>query len=68
MATEKLKEIWTIFPFLKKELVKANMGRDYVTLVFRNGSIFDVVGALDTTRGGRRHAQDFNNLLRPPLI
>ena len=43
------------------------MGRDYVTLVFRNGSIFDVVGALDTTRGGRRHAQDFNNLLRPPL-
>lgn len=23
--------------------------------MFRNGSIFDVVGALDTERGGRRH-------------
>lgn len=29
--------------------------KDYVTLKFRNGSQFDVVGALDSTRGGRRH-------------
>ena len=56
IAQEKLKELWTIFPFLERELVKANMSKDYVTLVFRNGSVFDVVGALDSTRGGRRHA------------
>lgn len=29
--------------------------KDYVTLKFRNGSQFDVVGALDSQRGGRRH-------------
>ena len=56
IAAEKLKEIWTIFPFLEKELLKKNMSKDYVTLVFKNGSVFDVVGALDSTRGGRRHA------------
>ena len=32
-----------------------DIGKDYVTLTFRNGSIFDVVGALDSERGGRRH-------------
>ena len=32
-----------------------NYLKDYVTLKFRNGSQFDVVGALDSTRGGRRH-------------
>ena len=29
--------------------------KDYVTLKFRNGSQFDVVGALDSQRGGRRN-------------
>ena len=32
-----------------------NYGKDYVTLKFRNGSVLDVVGALDSQRGGRRH-------------
>lgn len=31
------------------------MSKDYVTLIFKNGSVFDVVGALDSTRGGRRN-------------
>ena len=55
IATEKLNEIWGRFPILQKELLKKNMSKDYVTLVFKNGAIFDVVGALDSTRGGRRH-------------
>ena len=29
--------------------------KDYVTIKFRNGSQFDVVGALDSTRGGRKN-------------
>lgn len=32
-----------------------NMGKDYIQLKFRNGSQFDVVGALDSQRGGRRN-------------
>lgn len=31
------------------------MGKDYIQLKFRNGSQFDVVGALDSQRGGRRN-------------
>lgn len=56
IAKDKIYEIWDKLPFLKKEIVgDGNFGKDYVTLTFRNGSIFDVVGALDSERGGRRH-------------
>jgi len=62
IAKEKIYEIYALFPLLRKEVVggatsntPGNFGKDYVTLTFRNGSILDVVGALDSTRGGRRH-------------
>lgn len=62
IAKEKIIEIYDKFPLLKKEVIggeisdtPGNFGKDYVTLRFRNGSQFDVVGALDSTRGGRRH-------------
>ena len=55
IAKEKILEIWGIWPLLEKELLKHNFGKDYVELFFRNKSKFDVVGALDSTRGGRRH-------------
>jgi hypothetical protein len=32
-----------------------NFGKDYVSLKFRNGSTFEVVGALESTRGQRKH-------------
>lgn len=49
----KIKEIWNNWPFLKKELIKSNMGADYTTLVFKNGSVFEIVGALSSSRGQR---------------
>lgn len=62
IAKEKIIEIYDHWPLLRKEVVggdisdtPGNFGKDYVTLKFRNGSQFDVVGALDSTRGGRRH-------------
>ena len=62
IAKEKITEIFDTFPLLRKEIVGGNVsntpsnyGKDYVQLKFRNGSIFDVVGALDSQRGGRRH-------------
>ena len=55
IAKEKLSEIFGIWPLLEKELDKQNYGKDYVELFFKNGSKFDVVGALDSARGGRRH-------------
>ena len=55
IAKEKFTEIFDLFPILKKELIVENYGNDYVKFIFRNGSVFDVVGALESTRGGRRH-------------
>ena len=62
IAKEKITEIYDRWPLLRKEVVggdisdtPGNFGKDYVTLKFRNGSQFDVVGALDSQRGGRRH-------------
>lgn len=57
IAKEKIDEILDLFPLLRKELVGEtyNAGSDYIKMTFRNGSVFDVVAALDSTRGGRRH-------------
>lgn len=62
IAKEKLAEIFDRYPLLRREVIggditdlPGNYGKDYVTLKFRNKSVFDVVGALDTQRGGRRH-------------
>ena len=62
IAKEKLSEIFRDWPLLRKEVIggelsecPGNYGKDYVTLKFRNGSVFDVVGALESTLGGRRH-------------
>lgn len=62
IAKEKIIEIYDRFPLLRKEIVggevsdtPGNFGKDYVTLNFRNGSTFEVVGALESTRGQRKH-------------
>ena len=62
IAKEKIMEIYDKFPLIRREVIggdvsemPGNFGKDYVTLRFRNGSIFDVVGALDSQRGGRRN-------------
>ena len=46
--------------------MKANIGKDYVTLVFKNGSVFDVVGALDSQRGGRKHGGIIDEVRKKP--
>lgn len=56
IAREKVNEILSLFPLLEGELISKNMSNDYITLTFKNGSIFDVVGIANSTRGGRRHA------------
>lgn len=56
IAREKINEILSLFPLLERELISKNMSNDYITLTFKNGSIFDVVGIANSTRGGRRHA------------
>lgn len=63
IAKEKIYEIYQHWPLIRREVIggtvtdtPGNFGKDYVTLKFRNGSVFDVVGALDSSLGGRRHS------------
>ena len=53
IAKQKLDEILELFPLLKNEYVKYNSGKDYVQVVFKNGSIFQVIAGLNSTRGQR---------------
>lgn len=69
IAKEKISEIYERWPLLKREIIggdvldmPGNFGKDYVQLKFRNGSIFDVVGAIDSARGGRRHGFEYKFL------
>ena len=75
IAKEKIYEIYERWPLLRKEVIGGNIsdtpgnfGKDYVTLKFRNGSQFDVVGALDSQRGGRRHGGLIDEIRRKVLI
>ena len=56
ITKQKVEEIWRLWPLLEKEVEKANFGKDYVDLFFKNGSRLSVVGALDSDRGIRTHA------------
>lgn len=85
IAKEKLTEIFRAWPLLRREViggdlteVPGNYGKDYVTLRFRNGSQFDVVGALESSLGGRRqgglldeiklHDEELINTVVLPLL
>ena len=75
IAKEKIMEIYDKFPLIRREVIggdvsemPGNFGKDYVTLRFRNGSIFDVVGALDSQRGGRRNGGLIDEIRRKVLI
>lgn len=56
ISKQKIEEIWRIWPLLEKEVDKANFGKDYVDIFFKNGSKLSIVGALDSDRGIRTHA------------
>ena len=56
IAKQKIEEIWRYWPLLEKEIEKANFGKDYVDIYFKNKSRLSIVGALDSDRGIRTHA------------
>lgn len=62
IAGEKVRELCDLIPALNKEIVwdrgpqGSKIGRDDVQIVFKNGSIFNVVANKESSRGGRRHS------------
>lgn len=74
IAKEKIVEIYDKFPLIKNEIkenksrnIPGNFGNDSVTLSFKNGSQFDVVGARDTQRGGRRNGGLIDEIRRKSI-
>lgn len=54
IANQKIHQLWDFFPLLKDEIIGGgNFGNDYVRLTFKNGSLFDVMTPLNSTRGNR---------------
>lgn len=79
IANQKIHQLWDFFPLLKDEILgNGNFGNDYVRLTFRNGSIFDVMTPINSTRGNRANcgildefrdheANDINEIILPLL-
>lgn len=54
ICSQKIHQLWEIFPLLKNEIIgNGNFGNDYIRLSFENGSLFDVMSPLNSTRGNR---------------
>lgn len=55
VVEEKVEELWTDYPLLKNELIieKCKFQKDYVKLVFRNGSTLDTLTVGESSRGLR---------------
>ena len=62
IAGEKVRELCDLIPALNREINwdrgpnGSKIGRDDVQIVFKNGSIFNVVANKESSRGGRRHS------------
>lgn len=79
IANQKIHQLWDIFPLLKDEIIGGgNFGNDYIRLTFKNGSLFDVMTPLNSTRGNRatcgildefrdHDADDINEIILPLL-
>ena len=79
IANQKIHQLWDIFPLLQDEIIGGgNFGNDYVRLTFKNGSLFDVMTPLNSTRGNRatcgildefrdHDADDINEIILPLL-
>ena len=59
IVKEKVQEICNLIPAFNKEIDyrpgKSQFGKDYVKVLFKNGSYFDNIAARESSRGKRRH-------------
>lgn len=53
IVKSKLEEIWAYWPLLKTEVLTQHMSTDYIELIFKNGSIFQILTLGASSRGQR---------------
>lgn len=71
IGQEKVGEILELIPGFKNEIdwKKTNLNsKDYMRVVFKNGSVLDIVAASQRTRGARRHGGLVEEASRIALI
>lgn len=57
VVQEKIEEYWRDYPLLKNEVIleKCKFGKDYIKIVFKNGSTLDTLTVGESSRGLRAH-------------
>jgi membrane protein insertase Oxa1/YidC/SpoIIIJ len=55
IAKDKIAEIQELFPALSAEVKKLEKSKDYLSLIFHNGSKIDIIAVQNSSRGLRRH-------------
>lgn len=53
ITKQKLEEIWSWWPLLRAEVLSEHMSTDYIELIFKNGSIFQILTLSASSRGQR---------------
>ena len=66
IVKSKLEEIWTYWPLLKAEVLTQHMSTDYIELIFKNGSVFQILTLGASSRGQRATGgRPFHNAALP---
>ena len=66
IVKSKLEEIWTYWPLLKAEVLTQHMSTDYIELIFKNGSVFQILTLGASSRGQR--ATGGRPSIMPPFL
>ena len=67
VTQEKVEEIWRDYPALKNEIKVISFQKDYVKLVFKNGSTLDTLTVGESSRGLRANGIGLEEIVDPRM-
>ena len=67
VTQEKIEEIWRDYPALKNEVKEYSFQKDYVRLLFKNGSTLDTLTVGESSRGLRANGISLEEIVDPRM-
>lgn len=67
VTEEKITEIWRDYPILKNEVREISFQKDYVRLIFKNGSTLDTLTVGESSRGLRANGISLEEIVDPRM-
>ena len=67
VTEEKITEIWRDYPMLKNEVREISFQKDYVRLIFKNGSTLDTLTVGESSRGLRANGISLEEIVDPRM-